>query len=620
MTQKAPSLTNGNLRSTLAIMDFASGTGLFDRPVATTVFAWIAAICASHALAQPIVFTELHYHPHTRADAEFIEIQNIGSTPYSMNGCRLGDGVDYAFRNVTIQPGGLMVIARHRPTFTEIYGAISQLAAGTYDGALSNSGERISLLDAQGEVLDTLHYLAETPWPARAAGLGSSIERIDFSAAADNPFNWRASTEFGGSPGRIGIGPISDVVINEIIPHTDPPLEDAIELYNTTDAPINIGGWYLSDSRSTPTRYRIPDDTVIAAGGYQVFYEYQFNQEPPLPGNRSFALNSVYGEVVTLVQPDAAGQPMLWMDDIEFGGSFNGLSFGRYPNGTGPLVPLQSPTFGSEVYAWDPPGFIWLFRQGTGAENSVPRLGPIIISRLHPDPAPGEIPFIELQNVLPLAIFLFHSGYPENTWRIRGDVEFDFPPGITVDTDERIYVSATDPNTFRAAHKIPSEVQVFGPWSGNLTAPAGMFRLEQPDRPQPITEPDAGYVPYVIGENLEYRTVAPWPVASSSGYAIVRISTEGLASEPARWTREPLSGAPPTSMPEISVQLIRGALHRLTWTQPAGLALELLEASAPNSNAWSVLSTFQATAMDMPRTVDLPSVDNATFYILRRIE
>lgn len=603
-------------------MDFASGTGPLKCPVAKTILAWFTAFCAGHilVLAQPIVFSELHYHPHNDADAEFIEIQNVGATPYSMSGCRLGDGVDYDFRNVTLPPGGFMVIVRHRPTFTETYGTIPELAAGSYDGALSNSGERISLFDAQEEILDTLHYLNESPWPTRAAGFGSSIERIDFSVSADNPQNWRASTEFRGSPGRAGIGPVTDIVINEVIPHTDEPFEDAIELYNNSEAPINIGGWYLSDSRSNPTRYRIPDDTFIAAGGYQVFYEYQFNQEPPLAGNESFALNSAYGEIVGLVQPDAAGQPLLWMDEIEFGGSFNGLSFGRYPNGTGALVPMQTPTFGSTVNAWDPPSFIWQFRQGTGAENSVPRLGPLVIRRLHPDPAPGEIPFIELQNVLPLAIFLFHSAHPENTWRIRGDIEFDFPSGISVDPSESIYVSSTDPETFRTVHSIPAETQVFGPWVGILATPQGTFRLEQPDRPQPVTEPDAGYVPYVIGENLSYQTVAPWPAASGPGNAIVRTSTEGLASDPSRWVRQPLTGQPPAAMPEMAVQTIAQELHRLTWTQPAGLALELLEASTPDSDAWIVLSTFQATATDTPRTVDLPSADDATFYILRRLE
>ena len=62
--------------------------------------------------------------------------------------------------------------------------------------------------------------------------------------------------------------PLTSVVINEVLTHTDPPLEDAIELANLTAVPVNIGGWYLSDSQSQLQKFRIPDGTVIPAGGF----------------------------------------------------------------------------------------------------------------------------------------------------------------------------------------------------------------------------------------------------------------------------------------------------------------------------------------------------------------
>ena len=62
-----------------------------------------------------------------------------------------------------------------------------------------------------------------------------------------DPQSWRSSAEYGGSPGVAGLAPINSIVVNEVLTHTDPPLLDAVELYNPTNAPINIGGWYLSD-------------------------------------------------------------------------------------------------------------------------------------------------------------------------------------------------------------------------------------------------------------------------------------------------------------------------------------------------------------------------------------
>ena len=73
-------------------------------------------------------------------------------------------------------------------------------------------------------------------------------------------------------------------MINEVLSHTDPPVEltDSIELYNTTDAPIDIGGWYLSDAASKFTKYQIPRNTILGPGNYIVFDESQgYHRDPP---------------------------------------------------------------------------------------------------------------------------------------------------------------------------------------------------------------------------------------------------------------------------------------------------------------------------------------------------
>jgi len=64
-------------------------------------------------------------------------------------------------------------------------------------------------------------------------------------------------------------------VINEVLSHqdTDNP-GDWIELYNTSGASINIGGWFLSDSRGNLKKYTIPAGTQIPANGYVVFNEH----------------------------------------------------------------------------------------------------------------------------------------------------------------------------------------------------------------------------------------------------------------------------------------------------------------------------------------------------------
>src|SRR6185369_9059963 len=84
--------------------------------------------------------------------------------------------------------------------------------------------------------------------------------------------------------GEPNIGIITNVVFNELLPHTDLPLEDAVELYNTTASDVNIGGWYLGESEpgddlsgdklfKRAERYQFPAGTVVPAHGYYVVYE-----------------------------------------------------------------------------------------------------------------------------------------------------------------------------------------------------------------------------------------------------------------------------------------------------------------------------------------------------------
>jgi hypothetical protein len=76
------------------------------------------------------------------------------------------------------------------------------------------------------------------------------------------------------TPGNSNFGPIPEVVFSEVLTHTDPPLEDAIELLNTTNLAVNIGDWWISNDRNNPKKFRIPADTILPPGGRVVFYEW----------------------------------------------------------------------------------------------------------------------------------------------------------------------------------------------------------------------------------------------------------------------------------------------------------------------------------------------------------
>ena len=98
--------------------------------------------------------------------------------------------------------------------------------------------------------------------------LGISQGRLPDGSSTGTAYFPNTST-----PGESNFLPLNTIWINEILTHTDPPLEDAIELYNPTTNAISIGGWYLSDSPEDWKKYRIADGTKIQPLGYYVFYE-----------------------------------------------------------------------------------------------------------------------------------------------------------------------------------------------------------------------------------------------------------------------------------------------------------------------------------------------------------
>ncbi len=135
----------------------------------------------------------------------------------------------------------------------------------------------------------------------------------------------------------------SDVVINEFMASNDAAIadqdgefDDWIELYNTTDADIDLTGYFLSDNANNLDKYDIPAGTMIPANGYLIVWADEDGMQEGLHAN--FKL-SASGEEILLVNPDT-----LVIDEVTFGEQTTDLSSARQPNGTGDFV-IGTPTF-----------------------------------------------------------------------------------------------------------------------------------------------------------------------------------------------------------------------------------------------------------------------------------
>jgi hypothetical protein len=138
----------------------------------------------------------------------------------------------------------------------------------------------------------------------------------------------------------------SDVVINELsASNATIQMDDAgeyddwIELYNNTSSPISLDGFYLSDDDDDLMQWTFPVGTTINANDYLIIWADKDTLQTGLHAN--FKL-SASGETVYL--SNAIGSVI---DEITFTTQTTDVTYGRYPNGTGPFM-FMNPTFSAE--------------------------------------------------------------------------------------------------------------------------------------------------------------------------------------------------------------------------------------------------------------------------------
>jgi len=517
-----------------------------------------ASLVAGSAAAQHVVISEILYQPpggSAFADAEFVEILNAGTSAANLGNAAFTAGIAFTFpAGFSLAPGARAVVVRNRALFASRYGAVPGLVAGNFSGALNNSGETLTLSSATGAVLAEVRYGTDGAWPTRPAGQGGSLELVDPAGPQNLSANWRASSEFYGSPGTAGAGPQDRIVVNELLAHTDPPLEDAVELFNRADVAIDVGGWFLSNSRGDPTRFRIPDRTVVPPRGFRVIYEYQFFPVIPAPGQTPFTFSAARGDDVVLLSANAAGNPLRWEDVQQFPASPNGHTFGRFPDGEGPFLLMAQMTLGTSVVNTDPPELLPVFRQGLGAPNAPHAVGPVVFNRIRYSAPADGVEFVELLNITDAEAPLFDPRFPTNTFGIEGGITFRFPEPETLPPGGRIVVAGTaNFAAVRALLSLPATVPIVGPYSGQLASDGEQLRLVRPDDPQQAPRPDAGFVPYYVAEQIDYSAAAPWPVLAQPDQQLIRRRVgAGPGYDPANWEAASVQATVPLARLQVT--------------------------------------------------------------------
>lgn len=221
------------------------------------------------------------------------------------------------------------------------------LATNIEEGRLHLNGLPIPRQRFNGAIFAPATLTAAAPEGYRFVGWKDAEGNIlststDWTIAEGNRVKWGSVTasfskieeQDNVPPVRINeVSAANDMYVNELWDR-----KDWVELYNTTDQPVDVAGMYLSDNAAKPTKWRIPAastggmagaltaNTIIPAHGTLVIW---CDKEPAGQQlHASFKLSNTDGCVVTLQAADAS-----WTDRLDYNIHGGRESVGRYPDG-----------------------------------------------------------------------------------------------------------------------------------------------------------------------------------------------------------------------------------------------------------------------------------------------
>ena len=188
-------------------------------PISSAIFK-VNTIPAS---ANNLVVSEINYRPEpatddekaagfsSRGDFEFIELLNINTTrSINLEGVTFAGGVDFTFdanlaaEALVLPPGGRVVLVDNIDAFNFRYQSSRAVIGGNFGGNLSNDGEQVHIVAANGTTIKDFTYNDVAPWPTTPDGDGYTLTLVDPDNNPDHsdPNSWTASANIGGSPGR----------------------------------------------------------------------------------------------------------------------------------------------------------------------------------------------------------------------------------------------------------------------------------------------------------------------------------------------------------------------------------------------------------------------------------
>lgn len=192
-------------------------------------------------LPAQILITEIMYNPpESNIDSlEYIELHNAGNNPVNLMGWSFPEGIVHTFDNQVMAPGEYLIVCVNLQAFSNTFGGSARAIQWT-SGALNNSGEAVSLANAQGTIVFRVVYAnGAGGWYSAADGNGASLELCNANGDPNDARKWRASENATG------------IFVNGREVLATPGLPNSTECDDVPDVDISVGDFFFTPADIT---------------------------------------------------------------------------------------------------------------------------------------------------------------------------------------------------------------------------------------------------------------------------------------------------------------------------------------------------------------------------------
>ena len=138
-----------------------------------------------------LVISEIHYRPPAGDHLEFVEVSNEAPSPEDISGFSFVEGIVFRFPAGTVlEAGGVLVVCANVDAVRAVYGI--ENAVGNFSGRLDNGGERLTIANHAGRVIQSVRYNDQGKWPVGPDGTGHSLALIRVYLDSSEPEHTRA--------------------------------------------------------------------------------------------------------------------------------------------------------------------------------------------------------------------------------------------------------------------------------------------------------------------------------------------------------------------------------------------------------------------------------------------